>query len=97
VKAEGVSDSGDIACNRYPPAVAIRDDSNGEQVVLNPYRFSTALLCIEMPAPFNVEFTFGDKEEILFDKAGSYTVIASYDDLVSYEDIAVEKKFAVTS
>lgn len=88
VNAKGISDN--LACNSLPPAVAIRDDGNGKEIKLNPIRFSTALLCTE-PRPFDKEWTFGDKpdEKIVLDKAGSYTVVASL------EDVTVEKKFSV--
>jgi hypothetical protein len=90
VKAEGVSDY--IACNSLSPAVAIRDGSNGKEINLNPIRFSTALLCVE-PMPFDKEWTFGDdaEKEIKLDKAGSYEVVASL------EDVTIEKQFIVTS
>jgi hypothetical protein len=90
VKAEGVSNY--VACNSLSPAVAIHDDSNGKEINLNPIRFSTALLCVE-PMPFDKEWMFGDEGQklIILDKAGSYEVVASL------EDVTVEKQFIVTS
>lgn len=91
VKAKGVSLL-DIACNGESPRVGIRDDGSGgeEKINLTPIIFKTALQCIE-PVTFDKEWTFGDEpgEEIALDKAGSYTVVASY------EDILVEEKFAI--
>src|SRR5690606_25430296 len=77
IRAQGMSDGG-IACgDSFPPLVVVTDDSNGEKMTLNPVRFSRVPLCVE-PMEFDREFVFGDKEEIVLERAGSYTLTASY-------------------
>ena len=98
VRATGFS-AGGIACgDGFPPLAEITDDSNEEKRTLNPIRFSRVPLCSE-PTEFDREFTFGDKEEIVLERSGSYTVTASYtanSAITSHEDIAIEKKFTVS-
>lgn len=96
VRAQGVSDGG-IACNSFSPLVVIRDDDSGEETVLNPIRAKRSLACIET-VEFDREFVFGEKEEIVSERAGSYTVTASYKAntaITSHEDIMIEEKYVI--
>jgi hypothetical protein len=88
VKAKGISDN---ACNHATPTALMRDDNNGKVISWpHPFGFSTALKCAG-PEPIDREWTFGDgaEEEIMLDKPGPYTILASY------EGIKIAKKFSV--
>lgn len=87
VTAKGVLDN---ACNLGNPSVVMRDESSGKTIYWpHPFALSTALQC--QTEEIDREWTFGDKadKEIILDKAGQYSVIASYG------DARVEKKFSV--
>ena len=88
VKAKGISDN---ACNYSGPSIMVRDDNN-EKTIQWPSAigFSTTLKCTG-PEPIDKEWKFGDdaREEIMLDKPGPYTVLASY------EGVKIEKKFSV--
>ena len=91
ISAKGISDN---ACNIGSPSVYMRDESNGGRIIYwpNPFGFSYALGC-NGSDPIDKTWTYGDdaESEIVLDKAGSYTVIASL------EDATIEKQFVVTN
>ena len=90
VSAKGISDN---ACNITSPSVVMRDNDNGKTIYWpNPFALYTAMGC-NGSDPIDKTWTYGDnaESEIILEKAGSYTVIASL------EDATVEKKFIVTS
>jgi hypothetical protein len=90
VNAEGVSDN---TCNIGSPSVLIRDENSGKVIYWpHPFGFNTAIKCANIE-PINKEWVFGDDAEsvIVLDKAGSYTVIASL------EEVTIERHFAVAN
>ncbi|MEW6605699.1 MAG: hypothetical protein AB1351_13565, partial [Thermoproteota archaeon] len=90
VSAKGVSDN---ACNINSPNVVMRDNDSGKTIYWpNPFALYYAMGC-PGPEPIAMHWTFGDdaESEIILDKVGSYTVIASL------EDITTEKQFDITN
>lgn len=88
VTAKGISDN---ACNISSPSVYMRDESNDGKIIYwpNPFALYTAIKCAG-PEPIDKMWTDGDDaKKIVLDKPGSYTLIASL------EDVTIEKRFSV--
>lgn len=85
VRAKGVLDN---ACNYGGPSVVMRDEST-EKIIYwpEPFVLITALKC--RAEEIDREWTFGEdlEKEIILDRSGPYSVIASYGDQ------RTEKKF----
>lgn len=88
VSAKGASDN---ACNINSPSVVMRDNGSGKTIYWpNPFGLYYAMGCNGADL-IDKTWTYGDdaESEIILDKAGSYTIVASL------EEATVEKRFAV--
>jgi hypothetical protein len=87
VTAKGVLDN---ACNFGNPSVVMRGESCGKTIYwLQPFALSTAIQCPTEEIDRERAFGDGAGKEIILDKAGKYSIIASY------EDARIEKNFSV--
>ena len=88
VTAKGILDN---ACNYGTPSVVMRDEGTGRTIYWpHPFQVVTALRC--STDGIDREWTFGEDadKEIVLEKPGRYSVIASF------AGASVEKQFSVT-